>query len=220
MKNTNIKKINVLGKVGKILSIILIVITSVGMACMIALSIGAMMLPEDFLKIDGKWNCTSVTDCSSKLVEKPDTDEDYKDYVSIHGINIGSYSKSTEDAGNSDIVTTISETTVNGTVSKPLKTIMLAVSIFVMVMLIFLDISLHFAKTLCKSLEKCETPFSVEVVEKMKKFAISLIPFGIFCVGAGGVSAVGIAFIVIVVLLFSAIFGYGAELQRESDETL
>lgn len=220
MKNTNIKKINDLGKIGKILCIFLIIATSAGIAMMTVMGTASLSLPDDFLKIDGKWNCTSVTDYSSSMIERSDTGEDYNNNVNILGINIDSHSEYTEDASNSNIVTEVSETKVNGIMSKPIKTAAFLIAVFILFMLILLDVSLHFAKSLCKALEKCESPFSEEVVRKMRNFAISLIPFGIFCVGAGGVSATGIAFIIIIVLLFSAIFKYGAELQRESDETL
>ena len=220
MKNNNIKKINDLGKIGKLLCIILIVITAIGIAAVTAMGIAAATLPDDFMKIDGKWNCTTVTDYSSGMIGTPYTDEDYNRDGSFFGLNIHSVSKYTEDSGNSNIIKEVSEKTVNGTMSKSMKVLFFAIAIFILLMLILLDISLHFAKTLCKALEKCETPFSDEIVKKMRNFAISLIPFGIFCVGAGGASAIGIAFIIIIVLLFSAIFKYGAELQRESDETL
>ena len=46
----------------------------------------------------------------------------------------------------------------------------------------------------------------------MRNFAIFLIPWGLFAVGACGIGAVGVVFIIIVVMLFSAIFRHGAEL--------
>lgn len=83
-------------------------------------------------------------------------------------------------------------------------------------------------------LTKCESPFCSEVVNKMKGFGFSLLPVAVFSstsetmlesfLTAGkstGVSIQGgilIAFIVTMALV--AVFRYGVQLQKESDETL
>ena len=220
MKNDNIKKINSLGKVGKILSTILIVITTISMVAMIISCAAVCTLPENFLDVNGKWSSVTVADFSSPLINGSEGLEDYSDEVELHGLKIKSFSKETADSNNKDIITTTSETTIEGNASKPLRFFGILVTVVITIFLALLMVSLRFAKTLCKALEKCETPFAEDVVQKMRNFAISLIPWGLFAVGACGIGAVGVVFIIIVVMLFSAIFRHGAELQRQSDETL
>lgn len=219
MKNANITKINRLGTAGKILSVILLVITTIALVATVIFGIAIATLPEDFLKVNGKWVSTTITDLSSPMVSR-DIVENYSDERNILGLAIKVVSHDKANENNKDIVTSDTETTIEGNAGKPIKFFGIFISVLCAVMLIFLVIALRFAKALCKSLEKCDSPFQEDVVQKMKNFAISLIPWGVFCVGAGGVSAVGIVFIVIIVCLFSAIFKHGAELQRESDETL
>ena len=54
----------------------------------------------------------------------------------------------------------------------------------------------------------------------MMNFGKSLIPMAVFFVLLYGLSGVGTALAVLVVILFIQIFKYGAKLQQESDETL
>lgn len=221
MKNKNIKKINDLGRIGKILSVILIVITTIGLVMCIIFGIAMATLPDDFLQVDSKRNSTTVLNAASPLVGTNDEAAgDYESEFSILGLNVKTKSKEVQDSSDKNIYTTTSETTIEGNAGKTLKTVAIGMCVLIFFLLLLLIIALRYAKSLCKALEKCDSPFEENVVTKMRKFAISLIPWGVFCVGAGGVSAIGIAFIVIVVCLFSAIFRHGAELQRESDELL
>ena len=75
---------------------------------------------------------------------------------------------------------------------------------------------------LFRSLEICESPFEENVLKSMKRFAFSFIPVVILEILWNGhsVSSITTVFIVMVILLFSSIFNYGAQLQQESDETL
>lgn len=83
-------------------------------------------------------------------------------------------------------------------------------------------------------LTKCESPFCIEVVAKMKVFGFSLLPVAVFASASetllesflsagrsGGISiqwGILIAFVVTMALV--AVFRYGVQLQKESDETL
>ena len=94
-------------------------------------------------------------------------------------------------------------------------------------------VSAEILKSLMKTLRKCETPFSEDVVKKMQHFAISLIPaFVLYSISDSLWSYVNarseyafsldFASILLIALVFLLVyvFKYGAELQRESDETL
>lgn len=220
MKNANIEKINKLGMIGKILSVILIVISTIALVMSIISGIAMATLSDDFMKVDGKWSCKTVTDLSSPLVKADDLMVNNGDNIEILGLKIKTFQNDVKDSNNENMLTSETETTIEGNAGRTLKVISIFVIVLVSIFLILLIIVLRFAKALCKALEKCDSPFEENVVKKMRNFAISLIPWGVFCVSGGGVSAIGIAFIVIIVCLFSAIFRHGAKLQQESDETL
>lgn len=83
-------------------------------------------------------------------------------------------------------------------------------------------------------LTRCESPFCCEVVNRMRGFGFSLLPVAVFA--SIGVTMLGsfltagkstnvsiqwgvlIAFVVTMALV--AVFKYGVQLQKESDETL
>ena len=76
-----------------------------------------------------------------------------------------------------------------------------------------------FAGKLAKALEKCQSPFEESVTKAMKHFAFSLIPAGFTFVTDGSLNLT-MVLIILAVIIFSYIFSYGAKLQQESDETL
>ena len=95
-------------------------------------------------------------------------------------------------------------------------------------------VTTHFVGKLCKLFQDCETPFTVEISDALKKLAIAIIPMAFFAnlsesvtnsVMSGNVNIViGVdlmtVLLVLLVFMLSAIFNYGTMLQQESDETL
>jgi len=93
---------------------------------------------------------------------------------------------------------------------------------------------MHFIAKLCKLFKECETPFTEEIVQTLKKLAIALIPMAFFSnlvnsvtdsIMTGNVNIViGVdmttVLLVLLVFMLSMIFSYGTSLQQESDETL
>ena len=92
---------------------------------------------------------------------------------------------------------------------------------------------LVFIEKLCKSFQKCESPFEDEVLLNLKNFSISMIPWAIVSTLGGEIATLmtdgdvvfgGIdltyVFIALVIIGLTFIFKYGAMLQKESDETL
>ncbi len=76
-----------------------------------------------------------------------------------------------------------------------------------------------FAGKLAKALETCQSPFEESVTKAMKHFAFSLIPVGFTFITNGSINLT-MVLIILAVIIFSYIFSYGAKLQQESDETL
>ena len=83
-------------------------------------------------------------------------------------------------------------------------------------------------------LTKCESPFYCEVVNRMRSFGFSLLPVAAFAsigetmlesfLTAGKITNVsiqwGILIAFVVTMSLVAVFKYGVQLQKESDETL
>ena len=100
--------------------------------------------------------------------------------------------------------------------------------------IICIIVMLFMLKKLMKSLEICETPFCDDVIRRMKNFGYSLIPFAVlrtvsesawnsllskdFDISLG--VDLTVVMVILVVFLLVMIFTYGAELQKQSDETL
>ena len=237
MKNINIKKINDLGTIGKIVTLVMRGIAIFALVISCISGVAAAVTPDDYINTKGKIEFTTVTDCSSPFISRNDEENDgVKVKVKVFGVEvepehivndneilglkIKSESQDTQDSSNPDIVTTDSVTTIEGNASKIIKAFLLGVSVLIFIVSLLLIISLSFAKKLFTALEKCDTPFSENVVSTMKKFAYSLIPWGIFSLGANGAGGIGVIMVIIVVALLSSVFQYGAELQKQSDETL
>lgn len=82
-------------------------------------------------------------------------------------------------------------------------------------------------------LTRCDSPFCSDVVSKLRGFGFSLLPLAVFAsasdtltgrflsAGKGGVSIQwGILLAFVVTMALVAVFRYGVQLQKESDETL
>lgn len=94
--------------------------------------------------------------------------------------------------------------------------------------------ALWMLKRLFAVLTKCESPFCGEVVTKMKEFGFSLLPVAVFSsvsetlldsfLSAGKSTDIriqwGILMAFVVTMALVAVFRYGVQLQKESDETL
>lgn len=93
---------------------------------------------------------------------------------------------------------------------------------------------LCYFKKFCSLFSVCETPFTEEVIETMRKLSVALIPLAVYYVIEDSVlqtilkgrlilsdqiDLTAVACILLIFLLIS-IFRYGAMLQKESDETL
>lgn len=111
---------------------------------------------------------------------------------------------------------------------------MLWILISTVLSIVAIYIVLHFAQKVCKTFRHCETPFTDEIVNALKKLAISIIPMAFLSSITNSVTDsmmtgnfnimldIDLMTIMLVVFVFmlAAIFKYGTILQIESDETL
>ena len=99
--------------------------------------------------------------------------------------------------------------------------------------LIAITVTMFFVASLCKALRYCETPFSEDIVTRIRRVAWSLIPWallggahnpfeGLADGSADVFLGVDLQTVLLILIIFalSFIFRYGAMLQQESDETL
>lgn len=236
MKNPSIKKINTAGLIGYIVSIILIVCTIAGMVGIVICTVGAIAISNNDInvKMSTNINVNSTGNFFKKL----------NSFVFIDGID--DLSTLTEDAKdgiklNDNDISELSVKEENGGLNINAKTNDINISmnkiiVALITAFIFLGavtVSLYMVKALMKSLKECETPFAEEVIKNMTRFATSLVCVVFLNIIFSGFWSsittelnykpsinLGSILLVAVIYILITVFKYGAELQRESDETL
>lgn len=237
MKENAIKKINQMGKIGDIVITIAKVFCIVGLICTVVGTIILGSMPSDFILFQGGGSGTININVAS--IGQTLTDEDYKK------INDGSIMKDSnlelrangetlqfdEISAKDNIVTLSASGDMKDQISlHNLVYVLVVVNIAIVLTLVIL----FFGGFLCKAFKNCESPFEENVINKMRNFAYSLIPWVIMSsfqesmissLMAGRVDInfsldVNMTVIVLIVLFLTYIFKYGAILQQESDETL
>ena len=234
MKEEAIKKINKMGKVSHILSVVAKVFLIIGLVCSIIGTVAVIVLPDDLIKVSLSGEAGVEVNLESfdvKFTEaeknelKEDMLEDEKDF-DIDGVE---YEIGVVDIKDSsfDILAKaeVNEFTLRDTwVIMLMTSVTLAMSI---IMIIFVD-------KLCLAIMNCSTPFEENVIKRLQNLAYVLIPWtlissfaegvieGFLSGESGGILAVDLKMIIAVLLILAIayIFKYGAVLQQESDETL
>lgn len=234
MKNEIITKVNKIGNVGQIIAIIGKVIIAIGAVACLVSGIILTVLPDDMVVIhmDGK----ATVEINMPMVGNNIVTEDGS------GVVIGSVSTNGSLELNGIEYGVVGMTpTENGFLmeaeadSYTLKFNQLIGTVFLAaVNCAAMWVVMHFISKLCKLFKECETPFTEEIVQALKKLAIALIPMAFLSnlttsvtdsIMTGNVNIViGVdmttVLLVLLVFMLSAIFSYGTMLQQESDETL
>lgn len=236
-KENVISKINKYGKIGKIITTILLVIAGIGTFLTIISGIVLMLIPNDLITFNLDNSVRVTIDTENKDLGLSMTDSD-KERISAAfesgvptGVNMGNVSFRLDNVEFTDGKMIVSSS--GNTTDISLKSIATAVFVAV-IALILTMISLVFGRSLCKAFELCETPFEDSVITKLQHFAIALLPWALYSsVPLTVMNSVlknslrmnlnidlNVIFTVLVIYALSIVFKYGAELQRESDETL
>ena len=245
--NTELKRnINTIGKIGRIIASImavLMIIAAVALTAVTALTATQYKETVD-ITLNGSAGITSRGELLSNFKKvfdlKQDGDSAKLDLASsgvdvdlrvADSDNILENAKLTETADGYRV--DVRDKTVSVSMQK--ITSCLALSLFEV---ICTAVVLFMLRSLMKSLEIFDTPFATDVIARMKRFGYSLIPFAAFrsasksawssVLDAGSGSGINIGFSldltvilgIIVILMIVMIFAYGAQLQKESDETL
>lgn len=249
MKEQAIHKINKVGKISYIITVICKILLIAGLVCTVAGAVIWLTQPVDAMR---------VTQKSAMIVEM--SQEGLGE--SISGTELGEMQQSLE-AGeqwqvkqvqngmvgpNLELLSTRQNYTpvamdvtednvtiemISGEVSFTMRE-MAVLMLMMAVVLVMSIVTLTFVEKLCKAFRDCESPFEETVIQKMQRVAICLIPWTLISsfgdtvtnsMMSGGMHwtfsiDLGVVLVVLIVLILVYIFKYGAVLQQESDETL
>lgn len=222
MKNNNyIGKINTLGKAGRILLIFLRIACVMGIVCFVIAAVGINTIPkDDVITSKGTISYETIVDnnrlpdhVSSGLEDTENTEET----IDFLGTILSVKENLVTDNGIEDYTFSMSFD------AKNTSAMILSFTIAMICGALFLGLTLIvviFGGKLASALEKCSSPFEESVTKSMKKFAFSLIPIAtVYCI-IGQQASLSMIVIVLAMIAIAYIFSYGAELQKESDETL
>ncbi len=224
MENKIKRKINTFGKVAKILTMIAIVCMLVAEGFLLVGGVIAAVVPKDSVKVD----------CESSTEVFVDTNYFGMDgdafYVNMGGskLYIGDLGDDSYDVKNQNGILELNSSAQSK--HYDLNTALVWI-ICQMAALAAIIVALYFFRSLMKQFMVCDTPFSDGVVNKMRAFAIALIPcMAVYhAVGAvknnvlgndGSTGLILSVVFVLVIFVLTMIFKYGAELQKEHDETV
>lgn len=225
MKNTNIQKINKMGKVVKILTKILMVFAIIGTVFCIIGSISIEFIDTSKIRIEGDINAKlyiSDTDYASNPVITGDGSLSLNDEVTISKEDIKIedyltlYLSAVETKDDQSCYSISSNLADDFNIDAVKKNFTISTIQFAL-MNLAIAIGMGFASSLAKALENCETPFSEEIVKRMKAFAYSMIPYAVLG-GIDGTIELAICVIAIIIMIF--IFSYGCSIQNENDDTI
>ena len=231
-KEKAIKNINRMGNAGRIISIIAIVLLSLGeLAAM--LGIGALALvPEGLVTMTGSMEMQMDVDTS--LVDGMGSGVTNGIAGSMN-LGAGGFEFGTEAIQNGDVISyTTSPLTTHFDIKEFIPVVASAIAVITMAL-----VTCVFILKLCNAFRFCQSPFEENVVKKMRNLAFSLIPWTVISSFSSMLSGatisnlimggkqrlhlsvdLGMVLVVAVILMLSFIFRYGSVLQQESDETL
>lgn len=217
-KNKNIRNINRIGKIMKVLLRICQVFMVIGFIAVAAGMAVVMAVPIDDIRIRPELHID--VDYNTKDFDSSNSDlklNNKKFDMDVEGFVVDIYTKTHKI---DDKMSTLS---VEG---KSEEITGSEIRLFAMKKLIIAElfiaaafVALTFGAKLAKALQKCETPFSDEIIMRLTRFGKSLIPLGIISLFTSGIST-GIIIPLLLLFLFISLFKYGAELQKEADETV
>lgn len=226
------RKINVLGKICRIISMVLIVLLIIGASASLTASVVLMVIPQNSLQADvsGTAKVEIYGDMIDKMPEG--TLKNIAQSIQEGALNLTINSNRVNGITQSDdsVVLDASGNIMHLTfrkigVSLLFSSVTIGLLIYVFIML----------RRLMRELEICNSPFDNNVIKAMTGFAISIIPYAVLKPTlsklAGSLLTSGsfninftldlsMVFTALVIILLIFIFKYGASLQKESDETL
>ena len=234
MKEVAIEKINKMGKVSLIITNIAKVLVIIGMVFTLIGAIICSVIPKDFVSINisGDAQVEVNFEAFGDLINENDLKEGLEQASKNGNISVdgkGYVISNVSKDGKKLLVDT-------GTKNQRILTMasIRNVCISAFIYEVFVLITLFAVGALSKAVKNCETPFEENVIQKLKTFTYTLIPWVVadsvmttaiklFMGQSDSISVtvnMGMLMVVLTVYGLTYIFKYGAMLQQESDETL
>lgn len=232
MKNSNMKAINGIGKACSIISTIAFIFCIVGFVSLIIVEIGILAFPMDKIKLSG--NADAVVTVEAEDMDfgiktanyhfSENNQNGFRVDVDQEGITIsddkidfgGIWSLDVDEVETSDNGATFKLTGDFGEFDKgAIKRKLSLKMLEAFISIVATAVTLFFARRVFKELSKCETPFTDDIVKKMKVFGWVMIGYGVLTSLNLTTIVAGLA-----VLMLGYVFAHGKDLQQESDETL
>lgn len=233
MNNESMQKINKMGKVAFIVSKIATIVLIIGLVCSLGVTIASVILPDDIfeVKMSGEAQVAINKDSLGNIIGKKAVNQIVKNTQDDFNMNMNGIAFNYKDMNNNEDMLYIDANTDAITISMGEVSLIMLAATFLIINMLVLIVRV---KSLCKDFRDCKTPFEEKIINKMRAVAIHLIPWAIvnsicmslmksFAMGKVDVS-IGInlptVIAVLIVLMFTYVFQYGAKLQQEADETL
>ncbi|MBO5302690.1 MAG: DUF2975 domain-containing protein [Lachnospiraceae bacterium] len=229
MKEQAIQKINKIGKISNVITLIAKILIGIAMVFTIIGSLICFLLPDSFVKVTTAGTMAVDVDFSALGIEIPAEELATFKQEAIADAGEEGYAEATAEFTETGMQMT-------GELEQYTFTIrdLAWIAVMGVVVLALTFITLFFVGGLCKAFRDCQSPFEDNVIKKMQNFAISLIPWSLVSMITSSITNTlmynktsimftidfNILLIVLVVLVLVYIFKYGAVLQQESDETL
>lgn len=232
MTEVKIERINKIGRASQIIAKICLVFVIIGAVLVGAVSIAAACVPKDIANVavegSAKVNIDKkYLDIGKMIIQ--DVNEGMTQEGQTLTIAGSDYEYISADTDKNQININYKSTEKNLTVRSFAK--MMA---GICAELINDIVLICFILALCKAITNCQSPFEEDVIDKMKKLAIALIPWMFIQGIAQSFSAsainqevdinigfdLGKVLVILILITLVNVFKYGAVLQQESDETL
>lgn len=232
MENNNIQtKVNRIGKAGRIVSIILIVLLGIGALGLLIGGIACAVLPQDVVTVSLRPVVDVKVDKELMGAEWANMDKMLADAQKQVGEEFEGAGVALEKTDSGLLVHVDPKDEADATfglrdANRAIWAGLVGIASAIVTLVMFLK--------LCQAFDACRTPFDEPVIKRMTTFAWTLIVCAVVsCFARGSVSAIlsgwqrvsfnlnlTSVFTALFVFFLCMIFRYGAQLQKEADETL
>ena len=232
MENNNIQtKVNRIGKAGRIVSIILIVLLSMGALALVLGGIACAILPQDLVEVSLRPVVDVKVDKELMGAEWANVDKLLNEAQEKVGEEFDGAGVALEKGDEGLLVHVDPKEEADATFSlrdanRAIWAGLVGIASAIVTLVMFLK--------LCRAFEACRTPFDEPVIQRMTTFAWALIVCAVVsCIAQASVGALltgwqrmnfnlnlAPVFTALIVFFLCMVFRYGAQLQREADETL
>lgn len=224
MKQDAIVKINKIGRIGLIVTRIVMVLLAVVFLGVLTVTMLMYTLPEDMVeaKVEGVASVT-IHFPEGWTIPADAAGQDFS--VSVAGADF----PLTDSAADGQTLRLSGSGSAVLFRLDAIRTALLSAVVYVILTLVLTV----FVGRLCKAFHICRTPFCQDVISKMQQLAYAIIPWAVIGMGVEGICRgatgegsfsfsvnLGYAAAILIILALTCVFKYGAMLQRESDETV